>query len=75
METSDPTILAELKRIINTKDGKKYTALHYATQLWSQETVKISFLTFITFSTHFFSITGSIITQTRVQHWNKKCLE
>jgi hypothetical protein len=40
MDSPDPAIHAELKRIINSKDGKKNTPLHYATQLWSQDTVR-----------------------------------
>ena len=39
--SSDSRILDELKRRINTKDGYKNTPLHYATQLWPQEVVRI----------------------------------
>ena len=39
--SSGSRILDELKGVINTKDGFKNTPLHYATQLWPQEVVRI----------------------------------
>ena len=41
---SEPRIVDELKRIVNTKDGDRNTPLHYATQLWPQEVVKLVFM-------------------------------
>ena len=39
---SDSRIVDDLKRIVNSKDGSKNTPLHYATQLWPQEVVRLT---------------------------------
>ena len=31
----------ELRKVVNLQDTEKYTALHYATQQWPQDTVRI----------------------------------
>ena len=31
---------AQVARVVNRRDALKNTALHYATQMWSQETVR-----------------------------------
>jgi len=36
---SDPRVVEDLRKVVNTKDSYKNTPLHYATQLWPQEVV------------------------------------
>ena len=37
---SDPRVVDDLRKVINSKDSCKNSPLHYATQLWPQEVVR-----------------------------------